>query len=268
MKLLDIPAPSAALQKELVASVGSRLWPVYLVNEYPKSGGTWLKFMLAEALGLPAWTRGRPAWRSSVMQAHWLRPKGRCRVVVLFRDGRDVMVSFYYHCFFRNEFLNESLVRTMRERFDFTDFEDIRSNLPAFMKGILEEPITPGFTWRDFVRRWADDRDSVKCRYEDLRLDTAAELTRLVRELVGAELGRAEAERIAARYSMENMRARAALLNPGITGRQVAELSFLRKGKAGNWSESFTDEALAWFEAEHAAELGRLGYRLGRPDGR
>lgn len=259
------PAKAAVLQKEFVARVQSRVTPVYLVNEYPKSGGTWLKMMLAEALGHAAWTRGKPAWGPCVLQAHWINPRGRCRVVGLFRDGRDVMVSYYYHSLFRNELGNAPLVRAMRELFRFDDLEDIRANLLPFMKVMMENPVSPRFTWLDFVERWAGRPGVVLCRYEDLRADTAGTLAKVTQSLAGVSLDPARAQQIAEAYSMENMRRRKAELNPGIRGQDNAEVSFIRKGSVGGWSEHFTDEALAWFEHRAGTALDRLGYSRGRP---
>lgn len=259
------PNKLAVVQKEYISRIYSHLNPVYLVNEHPKSGGTWLKFMLADVHGLPAWTKGAPSWRSCVMQAHWLAPHGKCRTVALFRDGRDVMVSYYFHSFFRNEFQNASFSRFMRNKFNFADYEDLQSNLLPFMKVMLINPVSPGFTWMDFVRVWNKRPGTVSCRYEDLRRDTAQELIRLGDKLLGLDIDRKHAEIIADRYSMENMRKRKSELNPIIKNKQIAEKSFIRKGSVGGWSEHFSDEALEWFESQAGEELIALGYKLGRP---
>ncbi len=259
------PAKTAMLQKEFLARVQSRVAPVYLVNEYPKSGGTWLKMMLAEALGHPAWTRGKPAWAPCVMQAHWIAPRGRCRTVALFRDGRDVMVSYYYHSLFFNELGNAPLVKVMRERFKFDDLEDIRSNLLPFMKILIDEPVSPRFSWPDFVAQWANRPGVVMCRYEDLRSDPAGSLRTLHQSLLGISLDRERAQQIADAYSMQNMRKRKAELNPGLKGQDNAEISFIRKGSVGGWSEHFTDEALSWFNERAGPALDLLGYGRGRP---
>ena len=260
------PAKMAVLQKEYVARVQSRRVPVYLVNEYPKSGGTWLKMMLAETLGLPAWTRGKPTPAPCVLQAHWIAPRGRCRVIGLFRDGRDVMVSYYYHSFFRNELGNAPLVKVMRERFGFDDLDDIRSNLLPFMKVVFDQPVSPGFSWLDFVTQWANRPGVVMCHYEDLRADTAGTLSKLHQSLTGSALDLERARQIAEAYTMESMRKRKAELNPGLKGQDNAEISFIRKGSVGGWSEHFTDEALAWFEGRAGSALDILGYNRGRPE--
>lgn len=265
--LSTAPGKAKVLQKEALARAWSHLAPVYLVNEYPKSGGTWLKFMLAEALGLPAWTQGAPAWGSCVMQAHWLQARGGCRTVALFRDGRDVMVSYYFHSFFVNEFNNAAYTRYMRDRFGFADYEDTQTNLLPFMKVMIDDPVSPRFSWIDFVRAWAGRPGVVDAYYDRLRQDTGAELDRVVTALTGTPLPRGRAAEVAAGYTMEKMRARKAELNPLKGPRQAAEKSFIRKGSVGGWTEHFTDEALDWFEGRAGAELTRLGYRPGRPEG-
>ena len=259
------PAKAAVIQREFMARSYSRIAPVYLVNEYPKSGGTWLKFMLSEAIGVPAWTKGALPWKSCVLQAHWMQPRGNCQTVALFRDGRDVMVSYYYHSFFRNEFQNGPYTRMMRERFGFEDYEDIRANLLTFVKVMIDAPISPKFSWVNFARKWATDDRVVTTRYEDLRKNTALELCRITKALNGRTLALDEAENIAANYSMDRMRDQKAKLNPGIMSNEPAEKSFIRSGSVGGWSEYFTDDALEWFEHRAGAELELLGYSLGRP---
>lgn len=264
---LSLRAPNklAMLQKELMASAASRFYPVYTVNEFPKSGGTWVKHMLAECLGVPVWTKGKPVWQPCVLQGHWIKPRGKCRVVALLRDGRDVMVSLYFHSFFLNEFQNEPLVKASRERFRFADYKDVRGNLLAFMRGIDREPLSPHFRWADFTETWVDREGVMIARYEDLRANTAGELERIVTSLSGRRADPALFAAVAARYTMDEMRSRTAELNPGIIGRQRAEVSFIRKGSVGGWSDSFTDEALDWFENRHSKLLTRLGYQIGRP---
>ena len=256
------PFPVTVARKTVWVRSLSGVLPIYLVNEYPKSGGTWMKNLLAAALEVPAWTRTDPVWSTSVMQGHWLNPFNLHNVVALFRDGRDVMVSYYHHSFFRNEQFNSGYVDRMRERFGFSDYEDVRSNLLPFMKTMLTDPPSPGFTWVDFVEKWAQGPAKVSTRYEWLRRDTATELQRIVRELTGRELAKERAEAIADKFSLSRMRAR---MTKEAAGKTV-EKSFVREGSVGGWSRHFTDEALDWFEKEAGHALDLLGYPRGRPD--
>lgn len=81
------PRKGAMVQQEFVAHLALCMCPGYLVNEFRKSGGTWLKHMLADSLGVPVWAKGRMSWRSYALQGHWLKPFGRCRTSALFVMG-------------------------------------------------------------------------------------------------------------------------------------------------------------------------------------
>jgi hypothetical protein len=78
--------------------------PLYVVNEFPKSGGTWVGQMLGRALGVPFPRNRFPMLRSSVMHGHYLDPWGMKNVVVPWRDGRDVMVSWYHQQLIPHEY--------------------------------------------------------------------------------------------------------------------------------------------------------------------
>jgi hypothetical protein len=220
--------------------------------------------MLADMLELPAWTKGNPTTGACVMQAHWIKNKGGCHPIVLHRDVRDVMVSYYYHSFFLNEFQNMTLVQAMRQKFEFADYDDIRANLLPFMKVMIENPTSPKFSWLTFVEAWMNS--PVTTSYEVLRRDTAKELQRLSTVLIGETISAERAQDISQKYSMENMRKIKASLNPGVLGKQKAELSFIRKGSVGGWTDAFSDEALHWLESRTGATLEKLGYQLGRPN--
>ena len=101
------------------------------------------------------------------------------------------------------------------------------------------------------------------CRYEDLRADTAGTLIRLVNDLTGRKLSSTRAEAIAEAYSMANMRKRK--INNVAQKSQTTEMSFMRKGAIGGWSNSFSDAALDWFETHAGDGLDLLGYARGRP---
>jgi hypothetical protein len=94
---------SEGLIRYLMVHMLSGHLPLITVNEYPKSGGTWLAQMLSASLRLPFPRNKLPQICSSIMHGHYLNPWGMDNVVVMWRDGRDIMVSWYYHCLFKNE---------------------------------------------------------------------------------------------------------------------------------------------------------------------
>jgi hypothetical protein len=260
--LLIAPNKGLVIKKEILANFLSFFQKVYLVNEHPKSGATWLKFMLADMLNKPAWTKEHPCLGSCVMQAHWMKAKGRCKQIVLFRDGRDVMVSYYYNCFFINEYGNNQQRDYYRNIFKFDDYEDIRTNLLPFMKVMLSDPITTGFTWMDFVNKWYHDNNVIKTRYEDLRNDAASELISIGGKLNNFDYSLDQVNSIVLNHSMENMKD-GQLTRNGSSNK--IERSFIRKGSVGGWSEHFSDESLGWFISKAGRELTLLGYSLERP---
>ena len=230
--------------------------PLYVVNEFPKSGGTWLGQMLARALGIPFPRNRYPVLRPSIMHGHYLHPAGMRNVVVAWRDGRDVMVSWYHQCLFSHERKNDLQVERARRDLPFADYDDVRGNLPAFIEWSFTRPRAPRFSWSEFVRRWHPRRDVVHVRYERLREDTPGELARVVAALTGERLDPARAAAIADEFSFERQ-----------TGRRAGEedkRSFLRKGVVGDWRNYFTPEAREVFDAFAGTELVLLGYERDR----
>jgi len=246
----------SALRHKAFVHGFSGIAPFYVVNEFPKCGGTWLGQMLAMALDLP-FRRNEPIrFEKAITHGHFLRSFGLRNVIVLWRDPRDVLVSFYFHSFFKNEFRNGPLVDAMRQRAPFDDFENVSGNLPAFIKMLSVNPVSPRFTWPEFVSVWADKSETIQTRYEDLREDTAPELTRIVRELAGMSISTPTANRIVEELSFERAKAKSA----AVSGDGVP---FVREGSVGGWSKHFTPQA--------NEALERYGYRdgilkLGYPD--
>jgi hypothetical protein len=225
--------------------------PLYVVNEFPKSGGTWVGQMLGRALGVPFPRNRLPILRPSIMHGHYLEPWGMKNVVVAWRDGRDVMVSWYHQQLIPHEW-NERQVRKSRRELPLEDYEDVYGNLPAFIEYAFTRPHSPRFSWADFVRRWHDRKDAMHVRYEDLRQDTAGQLRRLVRGLTGERLSLEEATAIAEEFSFERQAGR----QPGEENKR----SFLRKGVVGDWRSHFSPEAREAFNRYAGDELILLGY--------
>ncbi len=242
---------NAAVRYGMVHLLSSTV-PLYVVNEFPKSGGSWTSQMLSEALGVPFPRNRFPSLRPSIIQGHFLSPWGMKNVLVVWRDGRDVMVSWYHHCLFKNERHNSFLVDAVRGDLQLDDYSDVRGNLPAFIEYAFTRHRHPRFTWAGFANRWHGRRDVVYTRYEDLNQNTAAELRRICLALSGRKLAESRAAAIADKYSFARQSGR----TPG----QEDKGGFMRKGVVGDWHNHFTPEARRAFHRYAGRELILLGY--------
>jgi len=237
----------------------SGILPLYIVNEYPKSGGTWLAQMLGQALGIPFPRTNRfPMVRSSVIHSHYPKHRGMKNTIVIWRDGRDVMVSLYHHCFFlsKNEPTGSPFMEIIRNDLPFANYENIRENLPAFIEYFFTRQRYPSFTWAEFVRRWYGRKGITYVRYEDLNRDTPGQLRRVISELTGKNVGSEKVAKVTQELSFERL-----------SGRRRGEEnknSFLRKGIVGDWRNYFNKEASECFDLHAGDELILLGYESDR----
>lgn len=235
----------------------SAIAPYYVVNEYPKSGGTWVGQMLADALNLP-FPRNRPiGLRPSICHGHFLRPEFLKNVLVVWRDPRDVMVSYYHHCFFSNELGNRDFVASMRSALSFKDYHDVQENLGVFIEYVFGNPVFPRFNWADFARVWSDRSGTCAVKYEELRREPESQLQRICRELAGYELIDSRAGEIAADHSFEAAKGRS---ENAVRANPDAEIGFVREGSVGGWTKYFNEETHALLVRHCGPEMKKIGY--------
>lgn len=227
---------------------------MYPLIEYPKCGGTWLCRMLADTLQLPfAQFSSLPVAMPSVVHGHWTYHKGYRNVTFLMRDGRDVMVSFYFHYLRDLEHKQAPYARKAFARLygDNPDLSDVRANLPRFIEHLSEDPIGAPTDWSTYHDQWIDKPGVVYTRYEDLRADCVAEMTRIAH----AHGHTPEPWRIERAVDGNSMQ-RAAGRKPGEEDRN----SFIRKGVVGDWKNHFNQESLEIFSGLCGRTLVGLGY--------
>lgn len=248
---------SIALQRYVMCRALSGLLPLYIVTAYPKSGGTWVSQILSGYLGLPFPRNRRPPLRSCVMQGHYLPAPGMRNVVCVLRDGRDAVVSAYYHYLFKNDRVLKQgtgyLVNESRGALGFDDFDDIHENLPVFIDYLFTtRDVGPfRFRWDEFVYAWRD-QPVPTVRYEDMLENPIAAMTHIVRELVDEPVDRERLAQVAARFSFERQSGR----RRGVENNS----SYLRKGVAGEWHRVFSRSARERFAHHAGAALIVAGY--------
>ncbi|MDZ7662816.1 sulfotransferase domain-containing protein [Thiohalophilus sp.] len=173
-------------------------------------------------------------------------------VLVVWRDGRDILISQYFHSLFKNEKGNSVLVDSCRADLGFQDYENISANLVQFMEYIYETKHHPRFSWVDFANRWVGCEHCTHVFYEDLRSHPARELQRIINSLSGISLDADQCKKIVCCHSFEKKAGR----KPG----EENSHSFMRKGVVGDWKNYFTCEARERFHAYAGDALIRLGY--------
>lgn len=220
-----------------------------LIVEYPKSGGTWLGQLISNYLKIPFPRNTLPKFKRSLYHSHYL-PKYRIlknrNIIYLVRDGRDVIVSLYYHQLLWNEKnkLSPKDVKYHRSKVPFDDFENVKKNMAAFIKYTFNDKpsklqhFTYMGNWYDYNKSWLEKlktHDNIYLlKYEDLLISPNDTLERMFSGFFQIKMDEELLNQIINKFSFENQ-----------TKRKKGEEdnnSFLRKGIQGDWKNYFGDE--------------------------
>ena len=258
--LLDRGAPGPAARDVTVFPDD-----LFLVS-YPRSGNTWLRFLLANVLRpgetvtfgtmarvVPdvydepdAALRKLP--RPRALKSHEPYDPRYPSVLYLVRNPVDVAVS-YYHYLIRTRVLDDG--------FDLHRFVD------AFVGGSLD-----GFgTWGDHVAGWLDAREGderfVVLRYEDLLGDASLAVREMLR-LLGAARDEAEVQAAVARSSADELRRLERETGAELPTFRASRLDkpFIRAARVGAGAEELPPELVAQIADAWAPVAARVGYAL------
>ena len=231
---------------------------------FPKSGSTWMRFVLAsvftgEAVDFDTVTSASPPLGQHVGARAVVEERGRLvkshdlprfvgpvrpRVLYLVRDGRDVAVSYFHH-------------RTRRGQESGT--------IDDFVVRFAQGRVGQWGSWQDHVAAWqaataASPSPSTVLRYEDLMSDAASALTTSCAEL-GLQLPVADVEEALARNDVEGMKAKEAR-STHVASQTKREGSFVRGAGTGGWKSALQPETVAVFEEAAGEQLLAMGYEL------
>lgn len=226
-------------------------FPLYIVTEHPKSGGSWFSQILGDYLDVPFPRNQIPPLNSCIMHGHYGYAPRINNPFVIVRDGRDVMISWYYHCFFINDRYNERLVQRMRQALPFSNYDNIEKNLPDFMRYHFEKCKPLGFHWGAFVDNWYG-KVPYLVLYERMLADPYAEVSMAIKKVLNVEVNEEKLAGAISKFSFEKL-----------SGRHQGEekkSSFLRKGIAGDWKNHFSWESKTIFHKYAGDKLVLLGY--------
>lgn len=223
------------------------------VNEYPKSGGTWVCRMLRDATGWRFDDNAVPRYGSSIVKYHRI-PLDVGRQAVIVRDPRDVFVSLFFHsrAIFRDDPFNSAIVQMTRSIFE--DHADEQGQMQVFIERLLSDPIYPRFAWHEFYHHQLDKGLPI-FRYEDFREAPAETLAQLLRA-VDIAVDPARLGEVAESHSIEKILDRRAAEQPA----DQANGNFIRRGKVGGFRDHLTPELISRIETAEGEIMARFGY--------
>jgi hypothetical protein len=226
---------------------------MYVVG-YPRSGNTWLCYLLAYCLNAEyddmdapdvhprndyqrRYVKGSLSHQSfssqagRILKTHALQVRwDGTPIVYIVRDGRDVMVSYYHY----------------RYRMGKDERSD-EPNLPSFSE-FLKRYVPE---WMNHVSTWIGQEPRILVRYEDLLVIPEEILPSLFHRLGINVRGHVVGEAIET-FSFRKLSRR----NPG----EEDPGSFFRKGVVGDWVKHFSDDDLHYFKETAGALMCDLNY--------
>lgn len=218
---------------------------LFVVNSMPKAGSVWMVAMLEQLLDVKARER---ITLSHVRDIEYDWPKPNCHgAVVLVRDMRDVVVSWFHHV--RRSDLQNGFVEPRYPTLDAFYSEYFLGQLfgsERYYSGDLE--------------RWLDHAGALSfpiVRYEDMLRDTAAALRKIM-TFWKLDVADAVLAGVARDYAFDRM--------PGtVAGRrgyvaESVESGHLRAGRARGWENELPAPVAEDVDRRFAGYQRRLGY--------
>jgi len=227
------------------------------VTEFPKSGGTWLCQLLSEVLELPFPRNKMMTWKKGIQHSHYPGPVRNQKTILMVRDGRDVIVSAYYHFIIGHKGDAEFITEKWRKQLNVPDPEYIEKHLPKFIDLFFSNYKVGGrqMDWTKYLQSFDLDNPNLSfVRYENLLTQPQMEIRRLIDWLGHSKIEDNKIKAAIQKYAFKNRTGR----NPG----EESTSSFLRKGVAGDWRNKFNQEATQIFMSLEDKQLERFNYSL------
>lgn len=227
----------------------------YLVS-YPKSGNTWVRFLLANYLHsgsvdfdniqeiIPEYNVN-PITQNSThfFKSHESYNSSYQNVIYVVRDPRDMIVSFYYYR------LNANIINS-------------DTSIQEYIYSFLSNPGKFG-QWNEHVRSWYEMKDHINIlfvKYEDLVNDVTNEFLRIL-EFVNLPKEKYKLIKAIRSSDFQNLRlAERKSSHPVIKKIKSNNSYFTRKGRVGDYARYFDKKNLSLVEKIYKDEMKLFGY--------
>jgi hypothetical protein len=234
-----------------------------VIVSYPKSGSTWLRFIIANLLNktfpksheevdflrmqlivpeisLDACRNGADfAVLSSprVMRSHALYNRRFPNVIYILRDPRDVLLSYYYH---------------------FQKFHHFDGTLLDFLRSDVRK-----VEWDEHVNSWIFQNPCLDnlcvVRYEDMLNDTFVEVEKMLR-FAGLSLTPPDIHGAVEKSGFNRLRELEERKGLGYVDDPKKDIRFIREGRKGAWQEGFGRAEKTYVKEKLGTILIRTGY--------
>jgi hypothetical protein len=227
---------------------------------YPRSGSTWLRFVLFESIagqasgfgnvnqsipdvkehktGLPLMPNG-----GRLIKTHEVYHPEYRKAVYLVRDPRDVALSEYAYQ---------------------TALGLVNQPLDEYLRVFLTKGVNPFASWSAHVQSWLSaplsSEQLLVVKFEDLRRDTVTGVSEIIR-FFGLTPNDAQIRAAVANNSVERMKAK----EKESPQRASKKGQFIRSGSVGGWRANLTERQVAVVRDHATNLLNRLGYPLEAP---
>lgn len=235
----------------------------YLVS-YPKSGNTWMRFLLGNYLTngdvnfsnyhkvIPDIHRNPQdisvvKYSPVFVKSHFDFQKDYKNIIYIYRDGRDVSVSYYHHLMGKNR---------LPEGTSFSEY---------FWKYFITGKVFFG-DWGGHIVSWTQkpklDRNMMCLSYESLQNDTITCLKKVL-EFANVSIDEQRLLTAIKNSTKENMimdekiNRKGSLEHKDVTSENFR---FVRKGIVGDWRSQYDNKMLSAFYEKYGAIMVELGY--------
>ena len=220
------------------------------VNEFPKSGGTWLARMISECTQYRFDDNLYPWFGNSVVKHHkkkLLKPK----MIQVVRDPRDVYVSLYFHCKkqFSGDGWNHEAVKLMKKHYFDIEREE-KEEINYFVNAVQSNPIMPPFSWQEFYLN-QNDKCNLMVKYEELRADPANTLKKVFSSL-GLDIDQEVIDNVVDKNNIDKILEK--------RKNNAKQAHFIRRGKVSGYKTYLLDETVDEIEKNNLKAMQNFGY--------